>query len=100
MGLRKRFKPCGQPFGNLFIARLKRLDPGEFALQRGGDVDRRPANDPQALVKAFWRHDDLIFPRLFPAEAHPPGGGSQLLFCNSRWLVSLPDPDLPDDKLS
>lgn len=80
MGLRKRFEPCGQPFGNLFIARLKRLDPGEFALQRGGDIDRRPANDPQALVKAFWRHDDLIFPRLFSRRSSPTGRRESIAF--------------------
>jgi len=54
MGLCKRFKPCGQTGGNFLIARLQCLDPRKFALQRGRNIDRRPADDPQALIKAFW----------------------------------------------
>ncbi len=54
MRLCKRFKPCGQASGNLLIARLQCLDPRKFALQRGRNIDRRPADDPQALIKAFW----------------------------------------------
>lgn len=54
MRLCKRFKPCGQASGNLLIASLQCLDPRKFALQRGRNIDRRPADDPQALIKAFW----------------------------------------------
>ena len=54
MGLCKRFKPCVQTGGNLFIARLQCLDPRKLTLQGGRNIDRRPADDPQALIKAFW----------------------------------------------
>lgn len=54
MGLCKRFKPRGQTGGNLFIARLQCLDPRKLTLQGGRNIDRRPADDPQALIKAFW----------------------------------------------
>lgn len=54
MRLCKRFKPCGQASGNLLIASLQCLDPRKLAVQRGRNIDRRPADDPQALIKAFW----------------------------------------------
>ncbi|SCX36375.1 hypothetical protein DSM25559_5451 [Agrobacterium rosae] len=62
MGLCKRFKPFGQAGRDGVIARFQGLDPRKFTLQSGRDIYWRPADDPQALIKAVWRHGGFHCP--------------------------------------
>lgn len=93
MGLRQRFKPCGKALGHDLIAGFQRLNPRKLALQRRGDIDRRPADHPQALIKPFRRHDDwsflVVFAKLTHTDTRVNPFLQPLIACASSWVAFI-----------
>ncbi len=52
MCLRERLKPRGETRWNFFVPSLQCFNPGQLALQRGREVDRRPSDVKKAFGEA------------------------------------------------
>jgi hypothetical protein len=56
MRLSQCFQPRSQIGRDFFVPRLHRLDPRQFTLQRGRNVDWRPADVQKAFCKTSGGH--------------------------------------------